>query len=149
MITDDCILPSLRFPDYFANYEFKEPESDTHTRTPLRTASQERNYGKKMKNMAEVMKMTEMMFSVTGTYDFGLIADYAKTHSGEIGALIVDVGGGFGNALRTIINEYSEITASRCVLQGRAEIAEAEKVDENHLKDVQKTPYDYCLHTTC
>ncbi|KAK3062478.1 hypothetical protein LTS18_003981 [Coniosporium uncinatum] len=62
--------------------------------------------------MAEVMRMTEMIFPVTGAYDFGLIADYAKTHSSEDRALIIDVGDGTGFALRTIIREHPEILAS-------------------------------------
>ncbi|KAI0114268.1 S-adenosyl-L-methionine-dependent methyltransferase [Hypoxylon sp. NC0597] len=75
----------------------------------------------------------------TGIYDFSWVADYAKENKDR--PLILDIGGGYGQMIRAVLEENPDIPRNRCYLEDRAEVIESVKqksVDDPVLKDVQK-----------
>ncbi|KAH9906913.1 S-adenosyl-L-methionine-dependent methyltransferase [Xylariomycetidae sp. FL2044] len=80
----------------------------------------------------------------TGIYDFGWVAEYAKSNSDR--PLILDVGGSQGQMIRAVLEETPAIPRSRCYLEDRPEVIKlvAEKtVDDPVLKDVQKVVVNF------
>ena len=63
---------------------------------------------------------------ITGMYDFSWVGEYATrpqdTEAGSSRQLIVDVGGGKGQALKAILDEDERISAARCVLQDQSDV---------------------------
>lgn len=69
---------------------------------------------------------------ITGMYDFVWIEEYIKKHDIDSERpILVDVGGGKGQALRQILQENPSIPASRCVLQDQPEVIE-QAIRESH-----------------
>ena len=80
----------------------------------------------------------------TGIYDFGWVAEYARTNSDR--PLILDIGGGQGQMIRAVLDESPGIPRDRCYLQDRAEVIQpmTERAVANPvLKDVQKVVVDF------
>ncbi|OJJ60066.1 hypothetical protein ASPSYDRAFT_30881 [Aspergillus sydowii CBS 593.65] len=59
---------------------------------------------------------------ITGLYDFSWVAEYTNQPGDPDRPLIVDVGGGKGQALKAILAENPKIPAHACVLQDQAEV---------------------------
>lgn len=87
------------------------------------------------------MNTLDEVLPVTGMYDFGWIA---KVETPEDRPLIVDVGGGKGQALKRIMAEFPEISPKRLVLQDRDEvIEEVIRTNEAGFEEVTKIPHDF------
>ncbi|KAL6150334.1 hypothetical protein ACJQWK_00376 [Exserohilum turcicum] len=126
--------PTTRWTDYFAANGLAEPPRSN--RSPGGFA-----LGMPDKTAYEIMaaipglatRMNGAMaidgdIPVTGVYDFSWVAAYAARDASEGRALIVDVAGGKGQALKDILEETPTIPAARCVLQDQPHvIAEAVK----------------------
>lgn len=139
--------PATRWPDYFEKNGYKEPESSK--RTPLGLC-----YGYPDKSIYDVMPLLpgkraaifnaamadtidEMPF--VGFYDFSWIPKHACVDNDPNRTLIVDVGGGKGQALKAIIEENPTISPRRCVLQDQStSINEAIAEDDVVVKDIAK-----------
>ncbi|KAI0832182.1 S-adenosyl-L-methionine-dependent methyltransferase [Hypoxylon sp. FL0890] len=75
----------------------------------------------------------------TGIYDFSWVAEYAKENKDR--PLILDIGGGYGQMIRAVLEETPAIPRNRCYLEDRAEVIESvtkQSVNDPVLKDVQK-----------
>lgn len=80
----------------------------------------------------------------TGIYDFGWVAEYAKTNADR--PLILDIGGGFGQMIRAVLEETPAIPRNRCYLQDRPEVIEpitTKSASDPVLKDVQKVVVNF------
>jgi len=88
------------------------------------------------------MQVATAGMPASGMYDFAWVGDYAsnaETTEARERPLIVDVGGGKGQALKVICKENPKIPASRCVLFDRPEVIEdAEKEDDEELRLIRK-----------
>jgi hypothetical protein len=73
---------------------------------------------------------------IIGIYDFSWVAAYAGTDPER--TLIVDVGGGKGQAIKAIIEETPSIPASACVLQDLPNVINDVPEEEGILNQVQK-----------
>jgi hypothetical protein len=75
----------------------------------------------------------------TGIYDFGWVAEYAKTNRDR--PLILDIGGNQGQMLRAVLEETPAIPRERCYLHDRPEVIEPvtkQLANDPVMKDVQK-----------
>lgn len=89
------------------------------------------------------MQNLDTMLPINGAYPFSLIAENAAKVA-EDAALVVDVGGGRGQAIERMREECAAIPVERCVLQDTAEvIADAERVGAEGLKGVRRMVVDY------
>lgn len=70
---------------------------------------------------------------ITGVYDFSWVAEYAASGPDPARSLIVDVGGGKGQALKAILEENRGIPPARCALQDQAPVIEvaSDEVEKN------------------
>ncbi|KAF7155445.1 hypothetical protein CNMCM5623_007516 [Aspergillus felis] len=144
------LLPMSRWPEYFKQHGPSEP---TSTSTPFGHAS-----GQPDKSLYEILgarpDMAESFnrtmaialgdMPVIGAYDFSWIEEYVTSCEQDSGEctrpLIVDVGGGKGQALNAILRRYPRISSRLCVLQDQAQaIQEATDENEEVLRPVQKT----------
>ncbi|XWX01494.1 hypothetical protein V2A60_009522 [Cordyceps javanica] len=142
---DFFMTPATRWSDYFEENGWKEPQSAK--RTPLGLC-----YGHPDKSIYDVMPLlpgnraaifnaamadTIDEMKVVGYYDFSWIASYAKKDPKRV--LLVDVGGGKGQALKAIIQENPNIPPQRCVLQDQSgAIEEAISEDDTIVKNIPK-----------
>ncbi|OAA56764.1 O-methyltransferase [Cordyceps fumosorosea ARSEF 2679] len=137
--------PATRWPDYFDENGWREPQSAQ--RTPLGLC-----YGHPDKSIYDVMPLlpgnraavfnaamaaTIDEMKVVGYYDFSWIAKQVGKDPKR--TLIVDVGGGKGQALKAIIQENPAIPPQRCVLQDQiSAINEAMSENDAIIKDIPK-----------
>lgn len=142
-IYDFFLVSAAKWPEYFVENGLKEPVSSDRVPfgyaagQPDKTLYQilegrpERNeeFNRAMAAAVETMP-------ITGMYDFSWIG---KSEIEPERALLVDVGGGKGQALRAILQENEGIDASRCVLEDQpGVIEEAIREEDEALKDVKK-----------
>lgn len=80
----------------------------------------------------------------TGIYDFGWVAEYAKTNVDR--PLILDIGGGQGQMIRAVLEKSPDIPRDRCYLQDRPEVIQPmneRSADDPVLKDVKKVVVNF------
>ena len=65
-----------------------------------------------------------MLFRSTGIYDFTWVGKQGQEAKSDR-TLIVDVGGGKGQALKAILEGNTMLPPSRCVLQDRADVIQS------------------------
>ncbi|OAQ99227.1 hypothetical protein LLEC1_01878 [Akanthomyces lecanii] len=137
--------PATRWSDYFEANGWKEPESSKRTPLGLCYNHPETSIydvmpllpGKRAAVFNAAMADTLNEMKVVGYYDFSWIAKQVENDPKR--TLIVDVGGGKGQALKAIIQENPTIPPQRCVLQDQATaINEAISEDDAIIKDIPK-----------
>lgn len=141
-------------PEYFEQYGRREPQAMNHV--PMSFA-----YGKPHLSFYELlaeddgwvgsflrgMAHVESRMPVTaGIYDFSwLVAEVeaeAQPDSGR--AVLVDVGGGKGGAIRAIHREFPALPIARFVLEDRPETLEAGRLlEEPELAGVRRVALDF------
>jgi hypothetical protein len=87
------------------------------------------------------MAAAEEQMPPLGVYDLSWVVEEA-TRS-EDRALVVDVGGGRGQALKGIFKVTPGLPRHRCVLEDLPEVIEATKLDYAELADVQMVAMDF------
>lgn len=137
--------PATRWSDYFEANGWKEPQSSKCTPLGLCYGHPDKSIydvmpllpGKRAATFNAAMANTIDEMRIVGYYDFSWIAKHVENDSKR--TLIVDVGGGKGQALKAIIQESPAIPAQRCVLQDQATaINEAISDDDALIKDIPK-----------
>jgi len=147
---DEGLVPYTRWPDFFRKYGWKETVNDTHTPHGFGWNHPDKNFWEIMTLFPErqtdfnqSMNTLDAILPVRGMFEYKWIAE----HAGDVEAdapLIVDVGGGKGQALKQILEEVPSLPAERLVLQDRAEVIEEVKtIDDPALRPVQKMPHDF------
>lgn len=129
----NAFVPYAKMPEYFEQYGRKEPQTTNHVPMSFAygkpdlsfyelLAEDEAWVGSFLKGMAHV----ESRMPVTaGIYDFSWLAAEAKMHPDSGRAVLVDVGGGKGGAIRAIHREFPALPIHRFVLEDRPETLEA------------------------
>lgn len=87
------------------------------------------------------MQSLDTLLPVNGAYPFALIAERAGDVAPDA-ALVVDVGGGRGQAIERMREECPGIPAERCVLQDTAEVI-ADVGERAGLEGVRRMVVDY------
>jgi len=86
----------------------------------------------------------EASMPIAGIYDFSWVVSKAQAEPASERLLFVDVGGGKGQAIRAIHNEFPGLPLSRCLLQDLTEVIETVKtLDDADLREVQKMAIDF------
>lgn len=153
----NAFVPYAKMPEYFEQYGRKEPQTTNHVpmsfaygRPDLSfyelLAEDEAWVGSFLKGMAHV----ESRMPVTaGIYDFSWLAAEARTHPDSGRAVLVDIGGGKGGAIRAIQREFPALPIHRFVLEDRPETLEAglallgEGEEPDELAGVRRVALDF------
>lgn len=146
---ENCLLPVAHWPEYFGEHGLAEPKKANVTPWGLSWGHPDKTnyevfalFPEKALPFNASMKVGVADMPITGMYDFSWIGRYAA--GGDDGenndrTLLVDVGGGMGQALKAILAENADIPAERCALQDRPEtIDEVLKEADSALSKVQK-----------
>lgn len=135
-----------KLPDYLEKFGFEEPTSQTENpmswyegqmgKTAWEILSQK---PERLEAFNRSMQTQDEVLPIVGIYDFGQLG--AKVGEAER-AILVDVGGGRGQAIKRMLETHSELQPSKMVLQDRPPvIEEAEKANE--LQGVVKMGHDF------
>lgn len=147
---ENCLLPVAHWPEYFGAHGLAEPRKANVTPWGLSWGHPDKTnyevfalFPEKALPFNASMKVGVADMPITGMYDFSWIGRYATEGSNgdnnKDRTLLVDVGGGMGQALKAILAENPDIPAERCALQDRPEtIEEVEKEADPALAKVQK-----------
>lgn len=144
---ENCLLPVAHWPEYFGTHGLAEPRKANVTPWGLSWGHPDKTnyevfalFPEKALPFNASMKVGVADMPITGMYDFSWIGKYATEGSDDKDrTLLVDVGGGMGQALKAILAENPDIPAGRCALQDRPEtIEEVEKEADPALAKVQK-----------
>ncbi|KIW32316.1 uncharacterized protein PV07_03870 [Cladophialophora immunda] len=146
---DEAMVPWVQWPQFFTKYGLKEPKLGNHNPHSFAWGDPEKNFweviskdSKRLVDFNQSMNTLDEVLPVTGMYDFSWIAK--NTEGPEDRPLIVDVGGGKGQALKRIMAAFPEIPAKRLVLQDRAPvIEEVIQANEPGFEEVKKIPHDF------
>lgn len=142
---ENCLLPVAHWPEYFGTHGLAEPKKANVTPWGLSWGHPDKTnyevfalFPEKALPFNASMKVGVADMPITGMYDFSWIGKYAGADNGDR-TLLVDVGGGMGQALKAILAENPDIPAEHCALQDRPEtIEEVEKEADAALAKVQK-----------
>ncbi|KAG6359901.1 hypothetical protein INS49_010954 [Diaporthe citri] len=143
---ENCLLPVAHWPEYFGTHGLAEPKKANVTPWGLSWGHPDKTnyevfalFPEKALPFNASMKVGVADMPITGMYDFSWIGRHATEGSNGDRTLLVDVGGGMGQALKAILAENPDIPAERCALQDRPEtIEEVEKEADPALAKVQK-----------
>ncbi|KAG8162552.1 hypothetical protein KVR01_008317 [Diaporthe batatas] len=159
----NAFVPYAKLPEYFEQYGRKEPQETSHV--PMSFAygrpelpfygllgTDEAWVGSFLKGMAHV----ESRMPVTaGIYDFSWLVSAVRAEDEEPAratpdsehearAVLVDVGGGKGGAVRAIHREFPGLPIRRFVLEDTPEMLEAGRLlDEPELAGVRRVALDF------
>ena len=143
------LLPYSRMPEYFEVYGRKEPKfQDKNPYTfgfgkPEAQVWEVMNENpERMKAFMQSMNTLETHLPIAGMYDFSWVAKVAQDEPERI--LFVDVGGGRGQAIKSISKENPELPRERFVLQDRADvIEEVNNIDAEDMRGARTMVHDF------
>ena len=143
--------PCVQWPGYFELNGLTEPKRANQVPFGFANGHPDKTAfeilamdAKKSAENNQAMTMFTSMLPISGIYDYKWVIEYASQHAEEQRAIIVDVGGGKGQALKAILKENTQIPASRCVLEDLPHvIADAEAENDEQIQPVQKVGYDF------
>lgn len=146
---DEALRPFAHWPEYFAKYGPTEPITKDHNPYSFAHFRPESNIfdimagePERMKAFMISMDLQEKHLPLTGMYDFSWVSKVAKEEPNRV--LLVDVGGGQGQALKAISKENPELPRERFVLEDRPDVIEAVKtLDEEDLRGAQVVGVDF------
>ncbi|KAK8244357.1 O-methyltransferase [Phyllosticta capitalensis] len=145
---DEGMVPYTRFPEYFRKYGRKEPIEPTESPHGFGWGHEGKNFweiidGERLEDFNTSMMTLDSVVPVTGMFPFGYILENAH-HVAPDAPLVVDVGGGRGQALMRIREECPDIPADRLVLQDRPEVIEdAKQKDVPEMRGMKMMPHDF------
>ncbi|KAK7542626.1 O-methyltransferase [Phyllosticta citribraziliensis] len=145
---DEGMVPYTRFSEYFRKYGRKEPIEPTQSPHGFGWGYEGKNFwdiidGERLEDFNTSMMTLDSVLPVTGMFPFEYILENAH-HVDADAPLVVDVGGGRGQALMRIREECPDIPAHRMVLQDRAEVIEdAKQKDAPELRGVKMVAHSF------
>ncbi|KAK0639483.1 S-adenosyl-L-methionine-dependent methyltransferase [Cercophora newfieldiana] len=148
---DNCLVAYFHMADFFAKYGRKEPQGLTHIPASFARGHPDKPFFEVLamdppylKRFTDAMAIIEAMSpAVTaGMHDFSWLVQKAEQEPNR--PVFVDVGGGKGQCILTIHQEFPGIPLNRCVLQERPEVIQAvEAAADPTLAEVQKVVIDF------
>ncbi|KAI0424988.1 O-methyltransferase-domain-containing protein [Xylaria sp. FL1042] len=150
------LVPSVKWEEYFQANGAKEPQESSRIPFGLSAGHPNETLYEILGSMPgredafnRTMAIALGDMPITGMYDFHWVEKYAAENSEGINhparPLIVDVGGGSGQALKAILEENPGIPESRCVLQDQAQAIESAQ----QLGSVQKVAVSFFQPQPC
>ncbi|KAL4880558.1 S-adenosyl-L-methionine-dependent methyltransferase [Aspergillus karnatakaensis] len=150
---DTFLASTVKWPEYFTKNGFREPELATACPFGLAAGYPDKTFYQVLESQPDraaafnsAMAMAVPEIPITGIYEFAWIAEHAGSPGSESRTLIVDVGGGMGQALRAILEAYPAIPAARCVLEDQAPMirqATERMAQGDILKEVQMLSHSF------
>ena len=145
------MIPWVKWSEYFSKYGLKEPKLGNHNPHAYAWGDVSSNFWQiisrdeeRLVAFNQSMATLDEVLPVVGMYDFSWIG---KKEWPSDKALIVDVGGGKGQALKRIMDAFPEIEnkADRLVLEDRPDvIKDAERTaDHQAFGKVKKVVHDF------
>ncbi|OAA50380.1 O-methyltransferase [Metarhizium rileyi] len=147
----DCFAPSAaKWPEYFAEHGMQEPQKSNLSPFGLGSGYPDKSLyeildlmPERAKKFNEAMAFSMGEMPILGMYDFSWIGERAKTPEAAGRTLIVDIGGGKGQALRAILEETRAIPPAQCVLQDQEKVLREAEEDTGILAAVKKVPIHF------
>ncbi|KAF4454154.1 equisetin N-methyltransferase [Fusarium austroafricanum] len=141
-IFDAFMGSAAQWPQYFQTNGLAEPQQSNHSPFGLGAGYPDKSFYQVLEMMPERAQAFNSTMAIglgdmpiTGMYDFSWVAMHAQKDPDR--PLIVDVGGGKGQAIKAIIEETPGIPASSCVLQDQINVIQ-EASGEGVLREVKK-----------
>ncbi|KAI3392444.1 hypothetical protein diail_5688 [Diaporthe ilicicola] len=148
----NAFVPYSKLPEYFEKYGRREPRTITHV--PFSFAHGKPDLGfyeliaedeawvaSFLKGMSHVESRMPVMASA---YDFSWLVAEAEAQPHSDRAVLVDVGGGKGGAIKAIHRAFPALPIHRFVLEDRPETLEAGRaLDEPELAGVRRVALDF------
>ena len=143
-IFDAFMGSAVKWPQYLEANGLAEPQKSNRSPFGLGAGYPDKSFYDVLEMMPERAQAFNSTMAIglgdmpiTGIYDFSWVAAHAETDPER--TLIVDVGGGKGQAIKAIIEETPSIPASTCVLQDLPNvIKDVPEEEEGSLNQVQK-----------
>jgi len=145
------LKPYMAWPEYFDKYGRKEARSSHvpasfawgNPEVPIWDILAEDPEHARM--FAASMKIQSIdLAGARAQYDFKWLEEEATLDAEDTSPLLVDVGGGHGQLLKSILAESPRIPATRCVLQERDEVIdEAKRLDDPKLAGISYIAHDF------
>ncbi|KAK7739767.1 hypothetical protein SLS53_005737 [Cytospora paraplurivora] len=140
-----------RYPEYFEKYGRKEPQTINHVTVTFAHGKPELGYYEMieqdpewLRSFTKGMAHTSSHSPISGIYDFSWLVSEVEKNPNSDRAVLVDVGGGKGGAIKAICEEFPGLPPHRFVLEDRPETLEGiEALDEPELVQVQKVAMDF------
>ena len=127
---DNGLAVYAAMPRYFEVYGRNEPQTMNHIPNTYAHGHPEwsvyemlAHYPERLHRFMRAMAMIEEKMPIAGIYDFGAVIKQADEQADRVA--FVDVGGGRGQAIKAIRDEFPGLLLGRCVLQDRPEVLEA------------------------
>lgn len=148
---ENAFVPYARYGEYFKKYGRKEPQTLNHVPDTFAWNVPEETFYEmlandppRMERTAKGMMQMEERMPIAGIYDFSWVVAKAQEDGSSNRPLFVDVGGGHGQAIKAIHNEFPGLPLNRCVLQDRPEVIESVMAsDDEETKQFQKMVIDF------
>jgi hypothetical protein len=128
---DNAMIPFFHLPSYFSAYGRKEPQRTNHIPATFARGCPEKPFYEYLasdpgyfRRFTAGMMMAESRMPASGIYDFSAVIEESKREENQGRVVLVDVGGGKGQALVAIKEEFPGLELSRCVLEDRKEVLE-------------------------
>lgn len=147
---DSFMHPATKWPKYFSLNGLREPQSCYGSPYGLATGHPDKSFyelletdPKRASLFNDTMALAVDDMPITGIYDFSWVVEYSRQPGAAGRTLLVDVGGGKGQALTAILNENPELPGTSCVLQDRAGVIEETQESTGVLKAVNKVASNF------
>jgi len=146
---DDQLAAYVAMPKYFDRFGLATEPKD-RLQTILAFAEDRlgstvweinRSSEERLKVSTLAMAAIEDFMPPLGVYDLSWAVE--EVSKSESRALVVDVGGGRGQALKGILNVTPGLPRHRCVLEDLPEVVEANRKDDSELADVKMVGMDF------
>ncbi|KAK3938737.1 O-methyltransferase-domain-containing protein [Diplogelasinospora grovesii] len=146
---DDHLPSFAAMPEYFDKFGLKEPTSRHETiyaysMDQLGSTVWEimNKHEDRMRNFMLAMDATDQNYPHLGSYDLSWVVSKASESEGRM--LLVDVGGGKGQAIRGVLKATPGLPSHRCVLEDLPEVVEAaKKMADPALSDIKFMGMDF------
>ncbi|KAK5653085.1 hypothetical protein OQA88_9372 [Cercophora sp. LCS_1] len=148
---DNCLVPYFHMADFFAKYGRKEPQALNHIPATFARGHPDKPFFEVLaRDSAYFQRFSDGMATIegmspavtAGMHDFSWLVQKAEQEPDR--TVFVDVGGGLGQCILTIHQEFPGIPLDRCVLQERPEIIQVvEAAADPQMVRVQKVAMDF------
>ncbi|PKX89313.1 S-adenosyl-L-methionine-dependent methyltransferase [Aspergillus novofumigatus IBT 16806] len=143
---DTFLIPAIHWPQFFRSNGFTEPTQANRVPIGLAFGHPEKTSYEVLETMTHKSDMLNRAMAkateglpITGMYDFSWVGSAIQSKNLQHRTVIVDVGGGKGQALKAILKENPQVPPSQCVLMDREQvIVEAKQEDDVLLRPVKK-----------
>ncbi|KAH8886527.1 O-methyltransferase [Thozetella sp. PMI_491] len=148
---DNAMSSFSHYPQYFRTYGRKEPQTEDHVPVTFANGTPELTYYEVIKRdpprmnvFMRAMAPLEANQPMAGIYDFSWLVAHIQSEPNSDRLVFVDVGGGGGQAIKAIHNEFPALPLPRFMLQDTTEMIQTAKaLQDPELQDIQMMAIDF------